>query len=207
MTLNDNLMLGWAMLAICGCAVAGTVGIGLGVAIVRRITTGRAFGPEFWDIPEISHASPLSNDPVPAPTPGKKKQKKKPKPKQKPLPQQPTREGSPMIFLEGSLSRVRGVVYLDKCAHDWDLWKLLIDHGIGVILPEAGAGNEALDLEHLRFAANERRLIITMDKKDFLRLHKQGHPHAGILISPLGKEWHQEILRICLLVASEAHAA
>jgi predicted nuclease of predicted toxin-antitoxin system len=66
--------------------------------------------------------------------------------------------------------------------------------GVGLI----GTG----DGEHLAFAANAGRVLITQDA-DFLRLHAQGTPHAGIAF------WRQqtrslgEVLRRLLLI----HAA
>ncbi len=37
----------------------------------------------------------------------------------------------------------------------------------------------------------------------FKRMHKDGLPHAGIVIAPVGEEWNQEIVRVCLKLASE----
>ncbi len=39
------------------------------------------------------------------------------------------------------------------------------------------------DLDHLRFACGERRVIVTQDD-DFLRLAAAGEPHSGIIYAP-----------------------
>ena len=40
----------------------------------------------------------------------------------------------------------------------------------------------ATDLQHLEYATKENRVIITYDN-DFLKLHAEGHKHAGIAFS------------------------
>lgn len=41
------------------------------------------------------------------------------------------------------------------------------------------------DDEHLKFALDESRVLFTQDE-DFLRLHAEGAPHAGIAYAPQG---------------------
>jgi len=49
---------------------------------------------------------------------------------------------------------------------------------------EAGLQN-ASDQQHLAFALSERRVTFTLDR-DFVRMHHQGVPHAGIVYSKQG---------------------
>lgn len=43
----------------------------------------------------------------------------------------------------------------------------------------------ASDEEHLAFASEQQRVLVTQDA-DFLRLHEQGMKHAGIVYTPQG---------------------
>lgn len=55
--------------------------------------------------------------------------------------------------------------------------------GVDVLtVPEAGMRGAA-DVEHLRLAASQGRVIFTQDD-DFLRLHAQGLRHSGIVCAP-----------------------
>ena len=48
---------------------------------------------------------------------------------------------------------------------------------------EAGQANQEIpDEEVLAFAVKEKRAIITYNRKDFRRLHKQGNNHSGIIL-------------------------
>ena len=59
----------------------------------------------------------------------------------------------------------------------------LAQRGVDVITA-AGAGMlQATDLEHLHFARTENRTVFSQDA-DFLRLHAEGHEHAGIVYAP-----------------------
>lgn len=56
----------------------------------------------------------------------------------------------------------------------------------------------ATDEEHLRYALQERRVIVTYDS-DFLKLHQMGLPHAGIAFSSRPKSIG-EMISILLLM-------
>lgn len=56
----------------------------------------------------------------------------------------------------------------------------------------------ASDAEHLAFAKTERRIVVTYDN-DFLKLHQQGLPHAGIAFSSKPKSIG-EMISILLLM-------
>ncbi|RIK35536.1 MAG: hypothetical protein DCC58_20355 [Chloroflexi bacterium] len=51
--------------------------------------------------------------------------------------------------------------------------------GIDVITPEDAGLKSYSDPDVLTYALREQRVVITHDR-DLLRLHKEGHPHAGI---------------------------
>jgi predicted nuclease of predicted toxin-antitoxin system len=61
----------------------------------------------------------------------------------------------------------------------------LRNRGIDVTITADAALTGTGDREHLAFAANAGRVVITQDV-DFLRLHAEGTPHAGIVF------WRQQ---------------
>lgn len=55
------------------------------------------------------------------------------------------------------------------------------------------------DLRQLEYARMSGRILFTQDS-DFLRLHNQGHPHAGIVFAVSGSREFGEVIRfLCLL--------
>lgn len=55
------------------------------------------------------------------------------------------------------------------------------------------------DLQQLEYARTSGRVLVTQDG-DFLRLHSQGHSHAGIVFAVSGNREFGEIIRfLCLL--------
>jgi predicted nuclease of predicted toxin-antitoxin system len=50
------------------------------------------------------------------------------------------------------------------------------------------------DQDHLRYALDSQRIVFTNDQ-DFLRLHSQGVPHAGIVFCARGSRSTKEIIR------------
>ncbi len=52
--------------------------------------------------------------------------------------------------------------------------------GVDVLTAQDVKMERASDAEHLAFAMREKRIIFTQDA-DFLRLHANGVPHAGIV--------------------------
>ena len=48
---------------------------------------------------------------------------------------------------------------------------------------DAGRSGKAVpDSEVLRFAASEGRAVVTINRRDFIRLHQQDSRHAGIIV-------------------------
>ncbi|MEA3640971.1 MAG: DUF5615 family PIN-like protein [Lamprobacter sp.] len=59
----------------------------------------------------------------------------------------------------------------------------LRQRGIAIITVADAALMGACDLDHLRFARQTSRVVVTQDD-DFLRLAAAGEPHAGIVYAP-----------------------
>lgn len=54
---------------------------------------------------------------------------------------------------------------------------------------QAGQANQSIsDSDVLKFAHEHDRVVITLNRQDFINLHKQGQPHSGIIIS---KDFYQ----------------
>ncbi len=48
---------------------------------------------------------------------------------------------------------------------------------------EAGQANQGIsDSEVLTYATGQSRVVITQNRKDFIQLHHEGFPHAGIVV-------------------------
>ena len=63
-----------------------------------------------------------------------------------------------------------------------------------------GAGlRGAPDIDHIAFALAQDRVVVTQDQ-DFLRIHNEGVPHAGIAFSPHGLRSIGLLLRSLILL-------
>jgi hypothetical protein len=104
------------------------------------------------------------------------------------------------LFLEGGLSSKTARFHCDEnCSKS--LVKLLRSHGLDVTSAhQAGLCREG-DEAHLRYASRSRRVVVTHDVKDFLRLGGEMN-HAGILLCRGAGRYPGEILRSCLALAS-----
>jgi hypothetical protein len=91
-------------------------------------------------------------------------------------------------------------IYLDDCAYDKILARLLRNSGHRVITPaDAGISGEG-DPVQLRRAAQEGWVLLTKNPRDFEELHKADSKHAGILAiyqdnDPQRDMSHAEIVR------------
>jgi hypothetical protein len=77
-------------------------------------------------------------------------------------------------------------IYLDDCADDKLLERLLTQAGYTVVTPR-GAGTKGWhDPDHLHYAAQRGYALLTSNPADFVALHQQsqaqGQAHAGILL-------------------------
>ena len=62
---------------------------------------------------------------------------------------------------------------------------------------EARQANQRIpDEQVLQFAAFQERVLITINRKDFIRLHRQGIKHYGIVICTFNPNFTQQALAI-----------
>ena len=62
---------------------------------------------------------------------------------------------------------------------------------------EAGQADRAIpDEEVLKFANNKKRTVLTFNRKHFLRLHRKGIGHAGIIVCTFDVEFEALAMRI-----------
>jgi hypothetical protein len=72
-------------------------------------------------------------------------------------------------------------IYLDDCAYDKILAKLLQDAGHSVTTPYDASIDGQDDQIHFDRALRERWVLLTKNPRDFEELHKANRGHAGIL--------------------------
>ena len=108
-------------------------------------------------------------------------------------------------WLEGPLSRVRGLYYVDEDSCDHRLITLLRNHKLNVTTTYEEGRCSAKDQQQLAHSTSQRRVIITCDG-DFVTLHEAGARHSGIIHAPKGPQWFGEILRVALTLTGEAAA-
>jgi hypothetical protein len=59
---------------------------------------------------------------------------------------------------------------------------------------EANQANRGLpDLEVLKFATTLGRVMITENREDFIQLHQGGHPHAGIVLCKVDRDYEGKV--------------
>lgn len=108
----------------------------------------------------------------------------------------PPRVALPVNRLKGMVPAVRTRIHLDECmSKALAVW--LRRRGLTVTTTSEAGLRTATDHQQLAYCRAERALLLTHDK-DFLELHAEGVPHAGILVVPRGGNWHQEVVRVCL---------
>jgi len=68
----------------------------------------------------------------------------------------------------------------------------ILGHDV-VTMQERGHAGEALpDLEVLKMAASENRAVLTLNRRDFIRLHKQNPNHAGIIVCTVDHDFKRQ---------------
>lgn len=71
-------------------------------------------------------------------------------------------------------------------------------------IQETGKANQATsDEDVLAFATQEKRILLTLNRKHFIRLHKQKNPHAGILACSYDPDFSALAKRINQAVKNE----
>lgn len=62
---------------------------------------------------------------------------------------------------------------------------------------EAGQANQRIpDDEVLAFATRQDRIVVTLNRMDFIRLHKQGVSHGGIVVCTSDPDFQRQAERI-----------
>ena len=82
---------------------------------------------------------------------------------------------------------------------DHRIARALRQRGIDVTTTTDAGLVGAEDLQHLEYARTAGRVIFTQDS-DFLRFHRDGLPHAGIVFTPSDNHDIGEIVRFLCLV-------
>ena len=71
-----------------------------------------------------------------------------------------------------------------------------LGHNI-VTIQERGRGGEAVsDPEVPRLANDEGRAVLTLNRKDFIRLHNESEAHAGIVVCTVAPDFAGQAIRI-----------
>jgi hypothetical protein len=59
----------------------------------------------------------------------------------------------------------------------------ILDHNV-LTAQDTGDANQGIpDADVLAFATRQNRAVLTLNRRDFIRLHKQSSVHAGIVVS------------------------
>ena len=70
---------------------------------------------------------------------------------------------------------------------------------------ESGRSNQAIpDEEVLRFAFNQERTLVTLNRKHFIQLHKKRPDHAGIIVCSFDVDFKALAQRIHAAISSES---
>jgi predicted nuclease of predicted toxin-antitoxin system len=69
---------------------------------------------------------------------------------------------------------------------------------------EAGNANQRIpDDQVLAFAVNQERSILTINRIDFIRLHRRNNEHFGIVVCTNNRNWEQFAARVDEAVKAE----
>lgn len=70
---------------------------------------------------------------------------------------------------------------------------------------EAGKANQRIsDSDVLAFATSSQRAVITLNRKDFFRLHRVQPEHAGIIACTNNRDWEALANRIHIVITAES---
>lgn len=71
-----------------------------------------------------------------------------------------------------------------------------LGHDVLTVLEAGNAGQGISDEEVLGFAAAQGRTVITLNRRDFIRLHLSQPEHAGIIVCSQAERIHEAITSI-----------
>lgn len=73
---------------------------------------------------------------------------------------------------------------------------------------EAGNSNRSVsDLDVVRYATANGRVVVTLNRRDFIRIHQSGIPHAGIVVCTLDQNYAALASRIDHALATQTATA
>lgn len=79
----------------------------------------------------------------------------------------------------------------------------LFGHDVLTVQEAGHAGQGIPDEEVLEFAINQQRALLTINKSDFIRLHRLNNDHFGIVVCTQDRNWEQFAKRIHEAVTTE----
>jgi predicted nuclease of predicted toxin-antitoxin system len=77
-----------------------------------------------------------------------------------------------------------------------------LGHDVLTIADVGRSGQAWADAEVLAFARDGGRALISLDRRDFMRLHRDGMPHAGLVLCTLDLDFLGQARRIHEAVAA-----
>ncbi len=94
-------------------------------------------------------------------------------------------------------------IYADE-QYPFPVVKILRNLGHDVLtVQEAGKANQKIpDEEVLAFAVSTNRAIVTLNRPDFIRLHRLSSDHNGIIVCTSDQNWERLPLRINEAIAN-----
>jgi predicted nuclease of predicted toxin-antitoxin system len=79
----------------------------------------------------------------------------------------------------------------------------ILGHDV-LTVQEAGQANQKIsDPDVLAFATEENRVVVTQNRKDFIRLHSLQPGHAGIIVCTNDRDWKTLATRIDAAIRDE----
>ncbi|MEG3938249.1 MULTISPECIES: DUF5615 family PIN-like protein [unclassified Microcoleus] len=71
-----------------------------------------------------------------------------------------------------------------------------LDHDVLTVQEAGNAGLGIPDEDVLAFVASNERAVLTLNRGDFIRLHRSQPDHAGIIICTQDSNWERQATRI-----------
>lgn len=78
-----------------------------------------------------------------------------------------------------------------------------LGHDVLTVQEAGNANQEIPDDEVLAFAISQERLLLTINRDDFIRLHRRNSDHFGILVCTNNRNWDQFAASINEAVTAE----
>jgi hypothetical protein len=80
-------------------------------------------------------------------------------------------------------------------------------HDVATLAELDRAGRRVTDAEVLALAATEQRVVLTLNRRDFLRLHRERPEHAGIVACTFDPDFAGQAARIHAALLAEGELA